>query len=109
MRAWDKTYPSKAQLRLETAAMRQSILQTLLEFVKADNLEGVYAKGSSLKPWDSPLDYVPELSDVDVQVLLKDDSPLQDPPNALAFADRMDDSTGRSPSLCICPARRFSF
>jgi hypothetical protein len=36
-------------------------------------VRGVYFKGSALKPWDSPIDYVPGLSDVDVHVLLGDD------------------------------------
>ena len=32
-------------------------------------IAGIYVKGSSLKDWDSPIDYVPTLSDVDIHVL----------------------------------------
>ena len=39
-------------------------------------LEYVYAKGSALKPWDSHIDYVPTISDVDLHIGLKDDEPL---------------------------------
>lgn len=39
-------------------------------------LEYVYAKGSALKSWDSHIDYVPTISDVDIHIGLKDDEPL---------------------------------
>jgi hypothetical protein len=39
-------------------------------------LEYIYAKGSALKPWDSHIDYVPTISDVDIHIGLKDDEPL---------------------------------
>jgi hypothetical protein len=39
-------------------------------------LEYFYAKGSALKPWDSHIDYVPTLSDIDIHLGLKDDEPL---------------------------------
>ena len=39
-------------------------------------LECVYAKGSALKQWDSHIDYVPTISDVDIHIGLKDDEPL---------------------------------
>lgn len=85
MRTWDNSYPDPAQLRREIAAMQESILETLRLQVAADNLLGVYSKGSSQKNWDSPIDYVPELSDIDVQVLLQDDAPLMRLEAALAF------------------------
>ena len=31
-------------------------------------IEYFYAKGSALKPWDSIIDYVPQISDIDIQV-----------------------------------------
>jgi len=31
-----------------------------------------YAKGSSIKPWSSPIDYVPFLSDLDIHVMLRE-------------------------------------
>ncbi|MFX1508510.1 MAG: hypothetical protein ACFFDC_20710 [Promethearchaeota archaeon] len=35
-------------------------------------VEFIYAKGSAIKPWDSPLDYVPILSDLDIHIKLVD-------------------------------------
>lgn len=32
-----------------------------------------YAKGSAIKPWDSPIDYVPVLSDADIHICLNDE------------------------------------
>lgn len=52
--------------------MQQSILEALLHTVGEAAFVGIYAKGSSIKPWDSLLDYVPELSDVDIQLVLHD-------------------------------------
>ncbi|MFW9893051.1 MAG: hypothetical protein ACFFFO_12650, partial [Candidatus Thorarchaeota archaeon] len=39
-------------------------------------LEYVYAKGSALKKWDSHIDYVPIISDVDIHIGIHDDMPL---------------------------------
>ena len=33
-----------------------------------ENIKYAYAKGSAVKPWDSPLDYVPILSDLDIHI-----------------------------------------
>ncbi len=41
-----------------------------------DKLAYAYGKGSALKAWDSPIDYVPILSDVDVHINLKRDESL---------------------------------
>ena len=35
-----------------------------------------YAKGSALKPWDSSIDYVPIISDVDIHIMLQDSNGL---------------------------------
>jgi hypothetical protein len=48
-------------------------VDALLRKVPESELAGVYFKGSAQKEWDSPLDYVPELSDVDVHVLFATD------------------------------------
>ena len=40
----------------------------------ADEIRGLYLKGSSVKAWESPLDYVPEVSDVDIHVWFRDDN-----------------------------------
>lgn len=54
--------------------MAEVFIQALLEAVPEGKVAGIYVKGSVLKPWDSPLDYVPELSDVDIHVLFADDA-----------------------------------
>jgi hypothetical protein len=53
-------------------------------------LEYAYTKGSSMKPWDSIIDYVPVVSDVDIHLrlpdgekLLSEDDPVSD---ALAYS-----------------------
>lgn len=51
--------------------MRECVLEALLDSLGEDEFVGIYAHGSSLKAWDSPIDYVPEVSDVDVQLVLK--------------------------------------
>lgn len=35
-----------------------------------------YSKGSALKKWESPIDYVPTLSDIDIHIMLDDDDLL---------------------------------
>ena len=44
-------------------AVRDSLLD-----VCADDITSIWFTGSAQKQWDSPLDYVPELSDVDIHV-----------------------------------------
>jgi len=41
-----------------------------------ENLEFVYIKGSATKFWQSPIDYVPVLSDIDLHIKTVDDKPL---------------------------------
>lgn len=60
----------------------------LLSQVPTDEIRGIYLTGSTVKPWDSPLDYVPEVSDVDIHVSFRNDSAwrehLDTVPQALA-------------------------
>ena len=85
--AWDDRYPPAAQLRAECDAMRECIVEALLGALGEDAFVGIYAHGSSLKPWDSPIDYVAEVSDVDVQLVLKQPEVLtEDLGRALAIA-----------------------
>jgi hypothetical protein len=70
---WDDHYPAPQLLRREVDAMRDAFVTALFEAVPPAALAGVYAKGSAQKPWDSPLDYVPELSDVDIHILFAED------------------------------------
>lgn len=50
--------------------MRTCIVESLRAALGDDEFVGIYSHGSSLKRWDTPLDYVAELSDVDVQMVL---------------------------------------
>lgn len=95
MWAWDERYPNKAQLRLEIRMMQESIKGAIFALTERDNIIGIYAKGSSVKTWDSPLDYVPELSDLDIHLLLHDDSPFTSIPKALSFQTEMEGRFGQ--------------
>jgi hypothetical protein len=53
-----------------------NVWSDLLPEVLGSRLESMYTKGSANKPWDSHIDYVPILSDVDIHITLKDDKPL---------------------------------
>ena len=56
--------------------------------IPTDEIRGIYLTGSTVKAWDSPLDYVPEVSDVDIHVSFRNDSAwrehLDTVPQALA-------------------------
>lgn len=73
---WDEDYPDKQILKHEVQAMRDALLEALLEAIPADAIAGIYFKGSALKNWDSPLDYVPELSDIDIHLLLENEAAI---------------------------------
>ncbi|MFX1370178.1 MAG: hypothetical protein ACFFAY_16430 [Promethearchaeota archaeon] len=54
-----------------------------------NRIDYVYSKGSSCKKWDSPIDYVPVLSDVDIHICLKDNDWFF-AESELPFEDAMD-------------------
>jgi hypothetical protein len=53
--------------------MAECFLEQLLDVIPEDEVRGFYFKGSSKKDWESPLDYVPEVSDVDMHLWFRDD------------------------------------
>ena len=65
---WDSSYPDPTRLRQEVEAMVESFMEALLGEIPNDAIKGIYLKGSGQKDWDSPIDYVPEISDVDLHV-----------------------------------------
>lgn len=73
--AWSDKYPSQTRLRDEVRAMLAAIRTVLLAEIGESRIRGIYAKGSATRPWDTLLDYVPEISDVDVHVWLVDEPP----------------------------------
>lgn len=71
---WTERYSDKKILREEISLMLDAFLKVLLNTIPESDFGGIYFKGSGKKPWDSPLDYVPEISDIDIHILLRDDS-----------------------------------
>jgi hypothetical protein len=69
---WTDDFPAAA-LRREVECMVAAYVAALQAAIPAEEIAGIYFKGSAQKRWDSPLDYVPELSDVDVHLLFDDD------------------------------------
>lgn len=61
------------RLRSDAHAMVTAYVSTVLEEAGEHAIAGIYAKGSAYKPWDSIIDYVPEISDVDLHVRFVDD------------------------------------
>jgi hypothetical protein len=70
---WSSHYPDPRVLKTEAVCMMEAFREVLLEEIPNSEIEGIYCKGSVLKDWDSSLDYVPELSDVDIHLLFHDD------------------------------------
>jgi len=71
--SWSSHYADPRVLKTEAFSMVEAFAEVLLEEIPESEIEGIYCKGSVLKDWDSPLDYVPELSDVDIHLLFRDD------------------------------------
>ena len=71
---WNHSYPDRRILRDEIRCMVETFVEVLLDELPEEAVDGIYFKGSAQKEWTSPLDYVPELSDIDLHLLFKDDS-----------------------------------
>ncbi len=71
---WNSNYPDKKILRKEINFMLGAFMEVLLKEIVASEIEMIYFKGSAQKNWDSPIDYVPELSDIDIHILFSNDS-----------------------------------
>lgn len=57
--------------------MLEAFVEVLFEAIPKSDIAGIYFKGSAQKKWESPLDYVPELSDIDIHLLFSDDSSIE--------------------------------
>lgn len=68
---WGANLPGADTLKAEVDAMLDAWVEVLLGHIPAQEIAGIYFKGSAHKAWHSPLDYVPELSDVDIHVLFR--------------------------------------
>ena len=69
------SHPPEA-LRAETEAMSEAWTEVLTQRL-GPALRGIYRKGSAQKRWDSRIDYVPELSDVDIHVAFTSDADVE--------------------------------
>ena len=60
----------------------KACLQVWKEILSEESrgVEYAYAKGSATKNWDSPIDYVPEISDVDIHIFTTKPEGLFTPP-----------------------------
>lgn len=70
---WDHSYPDQEQLRHEVRCMVESFVETLHEKIPNDRIRAIYLKGSARKRWDTPIDYVPEASDLDLHLWFHED------------------------------------
>lgn len=70
---WNDGYPDPERLRYEVSCMTEAIVETLLDNISKEEIRAIYLKGSAKKRWDTPIDYVPEASDLDVHVWFHDD------------------------------------
>lgn len=64
LNGWPVTHP-KSELAADIEAMVEAITTSLISNY-GEAIAGLWLKGSAAKPWDSPIDYVPEISDVDI-------------------------------------------
>jgi len=71
------------RLRSEANEMVRAYVDTLLEGPAVSPIVGIYLKGSTCKPWDSLIDYVPVLSDVDIHVRYRNDDGAKVHPGTL--------------------------
>ncbi|MHA1686255.1 MAG: hypothetical protein ACTSYD_07560 [Candidatus Heimdallarchaeaceae archaeon] len=62
-------YQSEVKKDIEVAI---HIWKEILQKYEGNNIEFAYTKGSAMKKWQSSIDYVPILSDIDIHVKLKD-------------------------------------
>jgi len=73
---WNDHYLDKEILKNEIHQMVGSFAEVLLEEIPGSEIKAIYHKGSAQKEWESPLDYVPEISDIDIHILFFDDSSI---------------------------------
>ena len=71
--SWNDGYPDPERLRREVSAMTEAIVEALLDNIPKDEIRAIYLKGSAKKRWDTPIDYVPEASDLDLHLWFHDD------------------------------------
>ncbi|MFX0120954.1 MAG: hypothetical protein ACFFCU_18730 [Promethearchaeota archaeon] len=71
-----ENYDDYLQLAREDIEHSLEVWKSLLINEFSDKIDYIYAKGSAVKPWQSPFDYVPILSDIDIHIMLKKNKSL---------------------------------
>ena len=71
---WDSRYPNRDTLRREAECLAECFSDELLALIPEGEIRAIYLKGSVVKRWESALDYVPEVSDVDMHIWFRDDA-----------------------------------
>lgn len=69
---WTTSYPDPEHLRHEVSCMTKAIVEAFLDHIPNDEIRAIYLKGSAKKQWDTPIDYVPEASDLDLHIWFHD-------------------------------------
>lgn len=75
---WPEAGYPQARLRAEVRALAGAMVEVLRGRLGDERIRGIYLKGSAHKPWDSAIDYVPTVSDVDVHLWLHSSEDLDD-------------------------------
>lgn len=84
--AWDSKYPSPEMLKAEVRAGIDAFTEILFKQYPA-TITGLYWKGSSEKNWDSAIDYVPGISDVDIHCRFAGPTPVFATDKSLEFSN----------------------
>ena len=84
--AWLAEWPQPDRVREEVEAYVATVTEVLTRAIPESSLKGLYYKGSALKQWESALDYVPEVSDVDFHVWFASDEDVETYFGSMDFA-----------------------
>ncbi|MGV8168729.1 MAG: hypothetical protein ACP5N3_01605 [Candidatus Nanoarchaeia archaeon] len=94
--SWTSKYPSKETLRKEIDLYTQTFTEVFLKKIGKENVKAIYFKGSGNKKWDSLLDYVPGLSDIDIHILFRNQKKYKNIAdnitNSLKFSQILEDA-----------------
>ena len=74
---WTDKLPAKDLVKSEVQAMINAVRGALLEELGEARIRGIYHKGSGNRQWISALDYVPEISDVDIHLWFHNDREVE--------------------------------
>lgn len=76
-KGWPRNFPKKEALKKDVDIMVSCFKEVLFSHEKKQNVYGIYFKGSASKRWDSIIDYVPGISDIDIHFILKNPKKLR--------------------------------